>query len=162
MLILALGVAPDGSVTVGGVFDGAHDLMPGPAEHRVTADGYRTFVTQLDARGVPRWAWASLDHEQRLAALIPRGTEVLVVESGQMTRIDAYGTVIETARFSVPMRDGVGEYPDIHVSGAVLDPAGRVNLVATLPDAYPEVSLHLFGDRPYLGPRGPVLATPIW
>lgn len=51
-------VDPAGNIMVGGIFEGATDLDPGPGSVLVTADGWRRdlFMTLLDSEGAYEWS----------------------------------------------------------------------------------------------------------
>ncbi|MFO0684608.1 MAG: hypothetical protein U0234_21310 [Sandaracinus sp.] len=157
-----LALAPDGSVLVGGELDGAADLLPGAREQRVEARGYTAFVTRLAPDGSGAWAW--LGDSIVLRSVLARGSEVLVVQQGRFVRLDALGVARETRSFGVPSVDGAVSQPFLSVTGALLDAHGDVVLALGVPtpDAVGLARYTLFGEAPYEGPRGSVLARPGW
>lgn len=157
-----LTLAGDGGVLVGGSLDGPADLLPGPREHRVTPTAYQSFVVRLDASGVGEWAWVG--GYAPLRSILTRGDETIVVEQGDVTRLDRRGTVITAQRFGLPRHDGMLSQPFVSVTGAMLGRDGRLVLALGIPepDAIGLADYLLFTDQPYVGPRGSVLAWPGW
>jgi hypothetical protein len=152
------------ALTVAGSFIGQIDLLPGAPDGLAVADGYKTFVTRLDARtGDASWAWVGSN--LCLSSIATRGSEVLVLEDGTMTRLASTGTELEHRAFGqVRSSEGLISMPTITATAILVDARGEAIFVGGIPS--PEFiafdDYFLWSGRPYHGPNGAVIGRPGW
>lgn len=162
-LVREMTIAADGSVLVGGVFEGTLDLLPGSGTQMATGDGFTAFVTRVQGAGIAAWTWVG-GNSSGISAILPRGEEVLILEEGRLTRLDARGRALASTAFGMASRDGLVSQPFVSVAGAILDDRGHVVFAGGLPepDMLGGADYLLFEGRPYIGPRGAIIGTLPW
>ncbi len=152
------------ALTLGGNFILDEDLLPGAPIHRMHAEGYRTFVTRLDARtGTAAWAWMGSNFG--LSSIATRGDDVMVLEDGVMTRLSPTGVVLDEREFGrVRTTEGIMSTQFITATALLVDTRGEAIFIGGIPE--PEYigygEYFLWSGAPYHGPNGAVIGRPGW